>query len=174
VKRPIKPSAGKPVPKLSEPAAGVDQSQGSSSTDQTIVLSRRHSGFGWWSLAGYLSFGIFLEVVHAFKWGWYVDVGNETRRLMFTLADAHGTLLAIINLAVGVSLRVVPTARLSNSASLSLVGSGLLLPIGFFLGGIVIYGGDPSPGIILVPIGAGLLLYGVVCAARAFTAKGAS
>ena len=33
----------------------------------------------------------------------------------------------------------------------------MLLPTGFFLGGIFIYGGDPGLGVLLVPIG-GLLL----------------
>ena len=140
-------------------------------TVRAKTLSRRHLRFGWWGLVGYLSFGIFLEVVHGLKGGWYLDVGNETRRLMFTLAHAHGTLLALINLVVGLSLRLVPAARLSTSASLSLAWAGLILPLGFFLGGVVTYGGDPGLGIVLVPVGGLLLLYGVIGAARAFTAK---
>jgi hypothetical protein len=171
VKKTPKPSLPPAAAKSPGSPAGVDQPQASPSPVRAIALSRRHLCFGWWSLAGYLSFGIFLEVVHAFKWGWYVDVGNETRRLMFTLAHAHGTLLAIINLAVGLSLRVIPTARVSASTSYSLVWAGLLLPFGFFLGGIVTYGGDPGLGILLVPIGGLLLLYGVICAAWAFTKK---
>src|SRR5437763_452825 len=104
----------------------AEAAQLGSFTARSTVLSRRHIFIGWWSLAGYLSFGIFLEGVHAFKWGWYLGVGSETRRLMFTLAHAHGTLLALINLAMGLSLRVIPTARVSTSTSHSLVGAGLL------------------------------------------------
>ena len=38
---------------------------------------------------------------------------------------------------------------------------------GFLLGGIQIYGGDPGIGIVLVPLGGLLLLYGVGATARA-------
>jgi hypothetical protein len=62
-------------------------------------LADRNLRFGWWSLLVFLSLGAVLEALHGFKIGWYVDVGNETRRLMFTLAQAHGTLLALVNIA---------------------------------------------------------------------------
>jgi hypothetical protein len=117
--------------------------------------------FGWWSLLAYLSLGIGLEILHGFKIGWYLDVGNETRRLMFTLAHAHGVLLALVNLAAGFTVRVVPGFELAPSASNSLLGAAVLLPGGFFLGGVAIHGGDPGLGIWIVPIGAILLLYGV-------------
>ena len=39
-------------------------------------------------------------------------------------------------------------------ASHALVAAGVLLPVGFFLGGVVTYGGDPGLGVLLVPIGA--------------------
>src|SRR5207302_5676038 len=58
----------------------------------------RNLRFGWWSLLVFLSLGGLLETLHGFKIGWYVDVGNEMRRLMFTLAHAHGTALALVNL----------------------------------------------------------------------------
>ena len=77
-----------------------------------MKLSNRHLSFGWWSLLGWLALGLGLEALHGFKTGWYLDVGNETRRLMFTLAHAHGTLLALINLAAGLTLRVVPGCEL--------------------------------------------------------------
>jgi hypothetical protein len=34
------------------------------------------------------------------------------------------------------------------------------LPGGFLLGGIIVYGGDPNPGVLLSPIGALLLAAG--------------
>ena len=125
--------------------------------------SDRHLRFGWWSLLLYLSLGIALETLQGFKFGWYLDAGNETRRLMLTLAHAHGTLLALINIAAGLTLRALKAQglELAPSASRSLVGAAVLLPAGFFLGGLVVYGGDPGLGILLVPIGALLLLYGV-------------
>ena len=42
----------------------------------------------------------------------------------------------------------------------------LTLPLGFLLGGLVIHDGDPGIGVVLVPIGAVMLLYGVGSAAR--------
>jgi len=42
----------------------------------------------------------------------------------------------------------------------------VVLPAGFFLGGIRFYAGDPGVGVALVPIGAVLLIYGAVVVAR--------
>jgi len=42
-----------------------------------------------------------------------------------------------------------------------LTGATVLLPGGFFLGGAMIYAGDPGVGILLVPVGALLLLVAV-------------
>jgi uncharacterized membrane protein len=118
--------------------------------------------FGWWSLLVFLSLGGILETLHGFKIGWYVDVGNETRRLMFTLAHAHGTLLALVNIAAGLTVRMVERFTLRPSVSFALIWAAILLPGGFFLGGIVIYDGDPGLGVWLVPIGAALLFYSIV------------
>ncbi|MBI2516226.1 MAG: hypothetical protein HYV95_04860 [Opitutae bacterium] len=129
--------------------------------------SDRHLRFGWWSLFFWLALGLGLEALHGFKAGWYLDVGQEMRRLMLTLAHAHGTLLALVNLAAGFTLRTVKGAEVSRPASWSLLGAGVLLPLGFLLGGLQIYGGDPGVGVLLVPVGGLLLLYGVAAMARA-------
>src|SRR5207302_10527609 len=92
--------------------------------------------FGWWSLLVFLSLGAVLETLHGFKIGWYVDVGNETRRLMFTLAHAHGTLLAVVNIAAGLTVRAVERFTLRPSVSFSLIWAAILLPSCFFLGGM--------------------------------------
>jgi hypothetical protein len=52
----------------------------------------------------------------------------------------------------------VRNVRLISSC---LIGALVLLPGGFFLGGIVVYGGDPGLGVLLVPIGAALFLAAV-------------
>jgi hypothetical protein len=126
-----------------------------------VQLTDRNLRFGWWSLLVFLSLGALLETLHGFKIGWYVDVGNETRRLMFTLAHAHGTLLAVVNIAAGLTVRTVERSTLRPSVSFSLIWAAILLPAGFFLGGIVIYDGDPGLGVWLVPIGAALLFYSI-------------
>jgi len=123
----------------------------------------RNLRFGWWSLLIFLSLGGGLEILHGFKIGWYVDVGNDMRRLMFTLAHAHGTALALVNIAAGLTARNIKGFPPRPSVSLSLIWAGILFPVGFFLGGIVTYGGDPGLGIWLVPIAALLLFY---CVAR--------
>src|SRR4029077_17730235 len=91
----------------------------------------------------------------------YVDVGNEMRRLMFTLAHAHGTLLAVLNLAAGLTAANVKRFGVPPCISFALIWAAILLPAGFFLGGVVTYGGDPGLGVWLVPIGAFLLFYSI-------------
>ncbi len=48
------------------------------------------------------------------------------------------------------------------AASKALYAASVLLPGGFFAGGVVIYDGDPGLGIVLVPIGAFALVYATV------------
>src|SRR6476661_5479150 len=127
-----------------------------------MSASDRNLRFGWKSLLVFLSLGGVLETLHGFKIGWYVDVGNEMRRLMFTLAHAHGTALALVNIAAGLTGRNVEGFQLRPSVSFCLMWAGLLFPVGFFLGGIVTYGGDPGLGIWLVPVAALLLFYSVL------------
>jgi hypothetical protein len=50
-------------------------------------------------------------------------------------------------------------------ASYSLIASGVLMPGGFFLGGVWVYAGDPGQGILLVPIGGVLLFVAVLLTA---------
>jgi hypothetical protein len=123
--------------------------------------SDRNLRFGWWSLVIFLSLGGALEALHGFKMGWYVDVGNEMRRLMFTLAHAHGTALAVVNIAAGLTARHFKDFDFRPRVSISLIWAGILFPVGFFLGGVVTYGGDPGLGIWLVPVAAILLFYAV-------------
>lgn len=112
--------------------------------------------------------GILLETMHGFKIRMYLDVSNETRRLMWTLAHAHGGLLGLIHLIFGLCLRIVPEigSRHLRMISASLIMASVLLPGGFFLGGIVVYGGDPGLGILAVPIGGALLVVAIYNIAR--------
>jgi len=123
--------------------------------------------FGWWSLATFGLLGLVLETLHGFKVGAYLDVSNETRRLMWTLAHAHGTLLGLVHLGFAFTLRHIEVdGSAVRSSSSALVGASLLLPAGFFLAGIRFYAGDPGVGVALVPIGAVLMLYAAVSVAR--------
>jgi hypothetical protein len=133
-----------------------------------VDYARRHLRFGWWSLLVFATLGLVLESLHGFKVRAYLDVSNETRRLMWTLAHAHGTLLAVVHIVFGLTIRGVPerSALHQGLISTSLIGASLLLPGGFFLGGVVFYSGDPGLGVLLVPVGAVLLLTAVFLVAR--------
>jgi hypothetical protein len=118
-----------------------------------------HLRFGWWSLLMFLSLGAVLEGLHGFKVGWYLDVSNETRRFMFTLAHAHGTLLSLVHIAFAGTTWLVPTwdSGKRRLASRTLCMGSLMIPLGFLLGGLQFHGGDPGIGILLLPAGAFLL-----------------
>ena len=133
-------------------------------------LAERHLKIGWWSVFVFAGLGLTLESLHGFKVGAYLDVSNETRRLMWTLAHAHGTLLGLVHVAYAVTL---PFMRSANQPLISrtLTSAGILLPLGFFLGGVQFYAGDPGFGVLLVPIGAVLLLSAVWFVARAVSRR---
>ena len=131
--------------------------------------SRRHFRIGWWSLLLFLTLGIVLEILHGFKVGFYLDVTNSTRRLMWTLAHTHGTLLSILNIVFALSVHQISSWKETTRtlASRCLLGALVFMPIGFFLGGVRIYGGDPGLGIALVLPGAFFLFLAVFLTAKA-------
>src|SRR5438067_1242235 len=126
-------------------------------------LGRRHYLLGWWGLLVFLSLGIGLETLHGFKVGFYLDPAHRLRRLLWTLAHAHGTLLGLVHVgfAAGLGQYGRWTERRLKLASFFLTDALLLLPAGFFLGGLGHSEVDPSPGVLLVPVGALLLLVAV-------------
>ena len=138
---------------------------------ETEDIATRHLQFGWWCLLCFLTLGIVLEAMHGFKIGWYLDVGNDTRQMMGRLSHAHGTLLSIVNIAFAFTLQSTGN-RLANAirvASPCLLSATILMPLGFLTGGIIIHGGDPGLGILLVPLGGVLLLLSVLSIAWGLT-----
>ena len=135
-----------------------------SENEQSGTLARYHLRIAWWSLLCFLSLGIVLEIMHAFKIGWYLEEAYTVRRLMWTLGHAHGTLLALVHAMFAVTLWVFgdEESRKVRWSSSCLTGASVLLPGGFFLGGIFLYDGDPGWGVFLVPVGASLLFLGVL------------
>jgi hypothetical protein len=113
--------------------------------------------------------GIVLESLHGLKLGFYLDVSNEARRLLWTLAHAHGTLLSLINLVFALTLPTIPAwpERSLHLASRCLLAGLVLMPVGFFLGGCFIHDGDPGLGVLLVPPGALLVFAAIFLTARA-------
>ena len=151
----------------------MSKPRSSSTTEPSnaALLARRHLLAGWWALLIFLTLGIGLEVLHGFKVVAYLGVSNETRRLMWTLAHAHGTLLGLVNLGFAFTLRSTPQWPASSRglASATLLGATLLMPAGFFLGGVNPSAGDPGLGILLLPVGGLLLLVAVLLTALAVT-----
>ena len=147
--------------------ADADRTEASRAAQRRLV--RTHFQWGWWSLLLFLMLGVFLDALHGFKAGFYLDASSATRRLMWTLAHAHGTLLSLLHLALAAFLNAHTTwpDRLRRIASRALMGGSILLPAGFFLGGLFTYDGDPGLGVYLVPVGAVLLAVAVFLAARA-------
>jgi len=125
-------------------------------TVTVAIIRHRHLRLGWSFLVVFVILGAVLEGMHGFKSDWYLAVGNETRRLMWRLAHAHGTFLALVHIAFAVS--VAYAMRVPRLASAALTAATIALPAGFFLGGFGVRGGDPGIGILLVPAGVLLLL----------------
>ncbi|HEU4420392.1 MAG TPA: hypothetical protein VFT55_15760, partial [Planctomycetota bacterium] len=122
---------------------------------------QRARRFGWWSLLVWLSLGLVLETLHGFKVGWYLDVVNDARRLMLTLAHAHGTLIALVNLGFAATIRAEEASLGLARGAACLRWAGVVMPLGFLGGGIQTLGADPGFAIVLVPVGAVLLFFGV-------------
>jgi hypothetical protein len=139
------------------------------SSERTTLDSRAllHLRFGWAALAVFVALGTGLEAMHGLKLGFYLDVSSTTRRFLWTLAHAHGALFSLVNVAYGLTLRAVTLAeRPGRLASRCLIAATVLVPSGFFLGGIDTHGGDPGLAtLVLVPPGAVLLLVAVVVTA---------
>ena len=137
--------------------------------DSLLALARGHLRFGWTMLLIFLTLGFVLETFHGLKVAYYLDTTNETRRLMWTLAHAHGTLLSLIQIVFGLTVRGLADWSVVRRtlASRCLYAATILIPAGFFLGGIIVLAGDPSPLVLLVPLGAVLLFTGVLLTAGA-------
>jgi hypothetical protein len=129
-------------------------------TSQSTVV-RRHLLAGFVGLCVFVLLGTLLETLHAFKAPLYLDVGNETRRLMWRLAHAHGALLSILNVVYALVIERFPEAS-TDLGSWGLFAALVLMPFGFFAGGVVVHGGDPSIAVAFAPVGAVALFVALV------------
>ena len=131
-------------------------------------LTRLHFAVGWWGLLFFLSMGLGLELLHGMKTGFYLDVSNETRRHLWTLSHAHGGLISLIHIAFAATCAHISAWQGAEQvwASRALIGALILVPGGFFLGGLFIHAGDPGLGIFLLPPGGLLFFAGILLTAR--------
>ena len=130
-------------------------------------MARTHLRIGWWGLLVFISLGITLEVLHAFKAGFYLDATQEVRRSLWRLAHTHGALLSLLNVVFSLSLPRFRADKPKRRALASgcLAAATLIVPAGFFAGGAFVHGGDPGLGVLLVPPGALLLFVAVLLTA---------
>ena len=119
---------------------------------------------GWGLLAVSLPLGLTLEALHALKVPVYL--GSALRRELWTLAHAHANLLALLCLAfVAVGERSIADPQRRASIAKWLAFGAIAMPLGFFLGGVLNSEGDPSLGVLLVPVGGVALLLALLRAA---------
>ena len=131
-----------------------------------MPLERTHRIFGWTSLFIWLVFGTTLEMLHGFKVSAYLL--SDIRQEFWSLAHFHGVAFGIVSL---IYVRWAAAPELSASqqkwASRLLIAGSILMPLGFFLGGLVHFEGDPGIGVFLAPPGALLILIVAGIQARA-------
>jgi len=112
----------------------------------------------WISLALWITFGVLLEGLNAFRSPALLD--DPVRREMFRLAHSHGTLLNVVLLIVAICARL-DLVRIGPMTSAGLRAAVVLLPAGFLFAGLWHFKDEPGAAILVVPVGAVLLL---VCA----------
>ena len=129
-------------------------------------LPRTSLRTGLWLLAFSLPLGLTLEALHAWKVPVYL--GSALRRELWTLAHAHGNLLGILCLVfAAIGVRLLPDAAQRQRIERVLAIGAVLMPMGFLLGGVMNSEGDPSLGIVLVPIGGVFVFVALLRAALA-------
>lgn len=139
-----------------------DESQ-SATTSPPAHLAR---AYGFVGLFGWALFGLGLEAAHAFKLAAFLD--DRLTRLLLTLGHAHGvglSLVLVVSASAGLDMLPTPTSRARVGRALRF--GAVIIPTGFVLGAVHHPEGDPSLAVVLVPIGALALLYGLFVLARA-------
>ena len=117
-------------------------------------MNRVKLAFVW--MAVWVAFGLVLDTLLGTKQLSYLT--DPLRRELWRLAHAHGVLLSAVFVVVA---RLHGFGGRRTPERLLFLGL-LLLPTGFFLGGLNPTETDPGAGIWLVPLGGFLYLLGLV------------
>ena len=136
--------------------------------EDSDVKAAGHSGLVFQGLIGiavWMSFGLLLEGLIAFRIPDYLS--DVITREMFRLAHAHGTLLSLVLVVVGLAWKseFISVAPFVNW--MLRIGS-VAMPVGFMLGGIGNSTNDPSPLVFIAPTGGVMMIFGIVAAAVSF------
>lgn len=150
-----------PAPAARASAPPQKKEEPRASTGDRDVKRALVTGFAL--LAVSIPFGVTLEALHGLKVQAYL--GSEMRRELWRLSHAHGTLLGILCLVFAALAERHVAKQARRGVTQQLIAGALLMPLGFFLGGILNSEGDPSLGILLVPVGALLLVSALAQAA---------
>ena len=137
-----------------------------SAIESTSLPGKRNLRAGWWTLLVFVCLGVLLEIGLGFRGHFYMDVSQQTRRLMWRLSHAHGTLLAMLNILYGLIAAHWHSAAGQQFGSRALLAAGWLIPSGFFLAGLFAYQSTPGLATLLIPPGAILLAIGIFLATR--------
>jgi hypothetical protein len=137
--------------------------------EETIKRAGRAASQGWISLIFWMSIGLLLETLMAYKSPAYLD--DAQRRELFRLAHAHGALLGLVLVVASLWIRRTGVEVSRSSLGALRLGAGIL-PLGFLLAGLWHVEGDPGLAIWLVPGGATLLIFGLISLARPHRFKG--
>jgi hypothetical protein len=121
-------------------------------------MSKDHDRLGFLVLALFAALGLVLEVLHGLRVTSYLSDSHATRRLLFTLAHAHGVLLGLVNVAYAAVMRAYALSDVR--ASMLLKVATALVPGGFLLGGAVLMREDPNPLVLLSGVGGICLVLG--------------
>ena len=127
--------------------------------NETLKTVDRIAKQGWVSLAFWMSIGLLLESLMAYKAPDYLN--DSQRRELFRLAHAHGSALGLLLVVVAIWTRTTALS-ISRLAIFALRFGAGFLPIGFLTAGIWHPEGDPGITIWLVPISALALIFGII------------
>jgi len=153
----MKESEASPPPAAAGDEKGAARARAAASDEKGAARAvRRALKTGYYLLAVSLPFGVTLEALHGFKVRAYLD--SELRRELWRLSHAHGTLLGILCLVFAALAERHVDARVRGTVARRLTLGAVLMPLGFFLGGVLNGEGDPSLGVLLVPVGALFLI----------------
>lgn len=131
-------------------------------SDSVGVAAKRYGQVafqGWLSLALWMSVGLLLESLMAYKSPAYLD--DPLRRELFRLAHAHGSLLGVVLVIAAMWARGAGS-RLSRLAGFALRFGAAVMPLGFLAAGLRHPESDPGLAIWLVPAGALPLIFGLI------------
>jgi hypothetical protein len=146
-----------------ESSQNVNEKQAYKSSDSNQTTNS-YSGLlkqGFISLACWMTFGFLLEGLIGYKIPTYLN--DNLRRELFQLAHTHGTLFSVVLIVVAICLKL-NLLKPNNQYQIALRVGSVVMPVGFLLGGIWHYESDPGFLIWLSPIGAVIIIFGIVSA----------